>query len=801
MSLARCGSGGFYVRAGSLIITYLITKKKKMKTKYILLFALMLMASLNASAQIFRGRVVGEKQLPVEFATVALLSVQDSVLVGGTVTDNKGLFKITAPDAGPYLLSVSFVGYKKNVRQVTPAVAEEITLVPDDVMLDEVVITQHLPQFRLDNGGLTTKVENTVLSKSGTAMNVVGLLPGVLKKRDGTLEVLGKGVPLIYINNRKVRDLDELDRLNSENIKQIELITNPGAEYGASVGAVLKLKTTANKDDGFGVGVRSAVNYAHKVGNNDQVNMVYRRKSLELFGAFQYHLQQLKETGESTQDTYVDASWQQQAQTTDLGRNISYFSQIGFNYEINNNHSLGATYELTAAPRNKMYNDNRTDVYADQTLYDVWDTKTFSIEKEYPAHHSNLYYHGDVNSLEIDLNVDVLAGKTKENENINELSLNYDDYYITTLSKTDNKLYAGKLVLSYPLAGGKISGGSEYSYTHRTSDFSGFDDMLEGASDKIREKNLAFFLDCAYRFGNVNASAGLRYEDVHYDFYENNLYQSDESKHYRNLFPSLSLDGTMGEVHWALGYHIRIFRPYYEQLKNAVHYGNRFTYLGGTPNLQPTNIHAAELRAIYRDLQLFVGYNRYNDDILFSIEQLASDPKVSLIEFRNVDHRDEMTASLAFAPSIGCWKPEWMASVRSQWFKIGYLNEMKNMNGTTFGVRWNNSFQLPAGYIFRLDGEYTGKGVYQNTYTRPVSCLSVSLYKSFFNGRLDCLLEGNDLFHTMRDASTQYDGRVKMFRATKQNTQEVKLTVHYKFNLQKSKYKGTGAGLGEQQRL
>ena len=35
----------------------------------------------------------------------------------------------------------------------------------------------------------------------------------------------------------------------------------------------------------------------------------------------------------------------------------------------------------------------------------------------------------------------------------------------------------------------------------------------------------------------------------------------------------------------------------------------------------------------------------------------------------------------------------------------------------------------------------------------------------------------------------------------KRNTQEVKLTVHYKFNLQKSKYKGTGAGLGEQQRL
>ncbi len=647
----------------------------------------------------------------MEYATVALLSVPDSALVGGAVTDSKGVFKITAQDAGPYLLSVSFVGYKKFVQRVASSVEENITLIPDDLMLDEVVITQRLPQFRLDNGGLTTKVENTILSKAGTAMNVVGLLPGVLKKQDGTLEVLGKGVPLIYINNRKVRNLDELDRLNSENIKQVELITNPGAEYGASVGAVLKLKTTGNKNDGFGVGVRSVVDYAHKVGNNDQINMEYHRKGLDVFGAFQYRLEHLKETGESVQDTYVDASWQQKAQTTDLGRNISYFSQIGFNYEINEKHSLGATYELTSAPRNKMNNDNRTEVYGGQALYDVWNTYTFAIEKEYPSHHSNVYYHGEVNSLEMDLNVDVLAGKNKEEEHISELSRNYDD------------------------------------------------------------------------------------------FYENSLYQSDESKHYRNLFPSLSLEGAMGQVQWALGYHIQVARPHYEQLKNAIHYGNRFTYLGGAPNLQPTYIHAAEMRAIYRDLQLSVGYNRYNDDILFSIEQITSDPKISLIKFRNVDHRDEMTASLVFAPSIGCWKPEWTASLNSQWFKIGYLNEMKNMSGTTFGIRWNNSFQLPAGYIFRLNGEYTGKGVYQNCYTRPVSCLSTSIYKSFFNGRVDCLLEGNDLFHSMRDANTQYDDRVKMFRETKRNTQEVKLTVHYKFNLQKSKYKGTGAGLGEQQRL
>ena len=765
--------------------------------KYSILLVLLLIVSLNASAQMFSGRVLDDQKIPVQYATVALLSVADSSLISGTVTDEQGIFKIEVSESKPYLLAVSYVGYKRSIQRLMPSIIGDIVIIPDDRMLDEVVVTQHLPLYRLDNGGLTTKVENTILSKAGTAMNVAELLPGVLKRPDGTLEVLGKGTPLIYINNREVRHLDELDRLSAENIKQVELITNPGAEYGAAVGAVLKLKTVGKKIDGFGIGFRSVADYSYKIGNNDQLNVEYRQNGLDLFGTFQYRLQHLKETGETVQMTDVDTLWKQRTHSTDLGKNISYFGQFGFNYEINKNHSFGATYELTSAPRDKMSNDNRTEVYADHELYDVWNTNAFSIEKTYPTHHSNFYYHGDINSLEIDLNADVLVGKNKEEENIKELSLNYDDLYMTTFSETSNKLYAGKLVWAYPLFKGRISGGSEYSYIHRISDFSGFGNQILGTSDKIRERNLAFFLNCTWSLGGIDASA----EDVKSDFYENSIYQSDESKHYRNLFPSLSLKGSVGKVHWGLGYHIQVARPYYEQLKNEIHYGNRFTYLGGTPNLQPTYIHTAEMRAAYRDLQLSVGYNRYNDDILFSIEQATSDPKITLIKFRNVEHRDEMTASLVYSPGIGCWRPEWVASVQSQWFNIGYLDGTKNMNGITVGIRWNNSFQLPMGYIFRLNGTYTGKGVYQNSFTRPVSCFGVSIYKSFFNGRLDCTVEGNDLFHTVRDATTQYDNKVKIYRETQRNTQEVKLTVHYKFNLQKSKYKGTGAGLDEQQRL
>lgn len=113
---------GILCPTGYLLITYINEKKNENKLYFTVCADVD--GVLKSSAQIFSGRVIGENQLPVEYATVALLSVPDSALVGGAVTDSKGVFKITAQDAGPYLLSVSFVGYKKFVQRVASSVEE-----------------------------------------------------------------------------------------------------------------------------------------------------------------------------------------------------------------------------------------------------------------------------------------------------------------------------------------------------------------------------------------------------------------------------------------------------------------------------------------------------------------------------------------------------------------------------------------------------------------------------------------------------------------------------------------------------
>lgn len=237
-------------------------------------------------------------------------------------------------------------------------------------------------------------------------------------------------------------------------------------------------------------------------------------------------------------------------------------------------------------------------------------------------------------------------------------------------------------------------------------------------------------------------------------------------------------------------------------LNSAVRYGNRLTYLSGTPGLQPTYITSVSIGAIWNnDLQFQAGYNHYKDDIFFSFDQSESKPEITINKFRNEKNRNEMMLSAAYAPTFGIWQPRWSAVSSTQWLDIEYLGGKKSMNGTVFHLAWGNAFTLPVGFILRLDAAWNSSGFTQNRKMKSSGYVNVSLNKEFDNGRYNILLEGNDLFHTMRDASFFYDRRTFEYRSTKDNTRQIKITFSYRFNNKSRKYKGSEAGADEMQRL
>ena len=191
----------------------------------IFIVTILILFSVTSFAQTITGGIFAESGSPVSFANIVLMSA-DSVFLSGTITDEDGKFSIDKSQNAKFL-SVSCLGYETKVLSVNDAF-EKIVLKNSDLELQEITVSAGLPKTRIKNGAMVTDVQNTLLTKVGSTERMLGKIPGIVKTKDG-FEVFGKGTPEIYINGVKVRDNNELENIAPENIKNVEVITNPGA--------------------------------------------------------------------------------------------------------------------------------------------------------------------------------------------------------------------------------------------------------------------------------------------------------------------------------------------------------------------------------------------------------------------------------------------------------------------------------------------------------------------------------------------------------------------------------------------
>ena len=203
------------------------------------LFTFVMVATIVKSQNI-NGVVVDEGNEPIAYASISLLEANDSTFITGTTTNMDGKFCMTG-DVQNKILKVSYVGYA--TQYLEPMSDMRVVLSEAGISVGDVVITGSRPVYRMKNGALVAPIENTVLSKLGDGIDVLQQLPFI--NGDGSsVNVVGRrGTPLVYINNRKMQDWNELRQLSSDMIKDVQIIMNPGVEYDSSVTAVIKITT------------------------------------------------------------------------------------------------------------------------------------------------------------------------------------------------------------------------------------------------------------------------------------------------------------------------------------------------------------------------------------------------------------------------------------------------------------------------------------------------------------------------------------------------------------------------------
>ena len=671
----------------------------------------------------------------------------------------------------------------------------------DSIMLQEVVVTATRPLARISGDGIVTTVQGTALSELGTAKDVLGFIPGIISSNGG-IEVFGKGMPLIYINGRRMRNSIELDQLKSEKIKEIKLINNPGARYGSEANAVIRITTIKELGSGFALDTKTTLGYHDYLYGKEQVNMNYRKEGFDLFGMFEYDHTRVKGSSTNVQNT-----WSRQYDITRLtldskGRSQLFEGQIGFNYTTKRGHSFGGYYQTIGKP-GKTHSNSLSSLWSDDV--ELSSSVLNQHQKtNYYEHLADGYYSGTWGKWTADMTFDFLWRNNKNKQSVEETGGTSTLVPFDLRDKSNGRMLAGEFHLTRPMWKGNLNIGTEYTNSRRKDLFNGAESIIDDNDNLIKEYNAAFYAELMQRFGPVTVQLGLRYEHINSDYYEYGKKMDEQSRKYDELLPSVMLLIPVKQAMFQLGYSRKYSRPLYSQLSSTVTYVNQYIYETGNPLLKTSYNDNVSLNFRYKCFMLMAAYKHVKDQIITSCVAYDKDPSVTLFKKNNsANSLNNLQVMASVMPGfIGkVWYPVLSCGLVSQFYQIDYLGQSKSMNHPVAIVQYNNIFRLPKDYMLTANLRWRSKGDGENICMGQSWQIDLGASKTF-NKHWDVKLSLNDLFNTARKTQfTIYSGVRDVHIEKNVNTRAIELSVSYKFNMDKSRYKGKGAGKAEKERL
>ena len=753
------------------------------------------------------GRVVDAEGQPIEFANVSLHGAADpnssdrnSTYINGGVSNENGDFVIPCREK-KIMLKVTYVGYKTVTRHVSVGNIGTVTLQPETFMVKGVEVKGEIPQYKMAQGGMTVDVQHSILHDIGTADDLLSMIP-MVQSKDGKFEVLAKGEPEIYINNKKVRDPSELKQLKSVDIKSVDVITSPGAKYNAEVNAVIRIKTLKAQGEGLSLMVTSDTWKNNKWNNYDDLTLKYRTGGLEAFANVAL------DNGHYSNDQDLEQQLHIKKDFFDVRAGLPVRStwttlqyKGGLSYDFNADHSLGLSFSSQKMFYNKFKSDMTQHYLKNGAFYGDVLLKTDIDELDKPVWELNTYYVGKVGKLDIDLNATMLQRKSENHLNQQEYSQELGDRTITTLNCEDRKMMAGKLVLSYPVWKGVLSGGAEATSTRSYGRNVNQENIIPETDNEMKEKNIAGFAEYELQLGQWRLNAGLRFEHVKADYYLFGKWQQEPSRTYNDWFPNLSAAWQKDKWSAQLSYSKRITRPPYNMLTSMIVYDSRMFYEGGNPLLRPSVRQSVDLNLTYAWLTFMAGFTRENDLFTHIGRVYDEEQEIAIFQPMNFDHQDRVYATLVASPKFGFWQPTATLHYYQQMFDAEAYGAPKKLNKPEFSFDLKSWFVIHPTMKALVQMSYSGSNHWAFMYRGSNFAVNARLQKSFFNERLSCTLYANDIFRTARTKMTTYYAIGLTDQDVYTYTQCVGLTLSYNFNVSRSKYKGSGAGNDERNRL
>jgi len=767
-----------------------------------------------------KGRVVDSVSLQVvDYATVAVFPKGSSNVAGGMITDEKGQFTIDNLPAGEYTAKIDFIGYSTKTQtnivlsEAHPVVnLGDIKISGNSKKLEEVTVTgsRNFMENHLDK--FVYNVEKDVTSQGGVATDVLKKIPQVSIDVDGNVEMLGNGNIRVFINGKPSSMLDNnladaLQSIPAKQIKSIEIITSPGAQYDAQgTGGIINIILKDNKSRGVsgnisataGTRLENMTGAIHvKEGNLEM--------SLSMLGNWT-----LRGTTPGSLDRQTDSGALKQTATGTYERKGA-LPQFGLNWDINKTNSITAeaTYSNLELPGTNLVQQDKTG------FYPPTDTQTVR------------NVHGNSVFRATDVNVNYKKKFGKDGQELN-LSCQWND----GLGAVNYDQYETYILTNALAAGGMGNDNWNDRETYLTADYAHpvtkdvvLNVGVKGTLTRVNDNSNHSILDTASRLYIYDASQAdnfiynrdiyAAYASVTFpllDVYQVKLGLRDEETithtndtalsnlSYNFFAPSFVISRKLNKNQTLkLSYTKRLQRPGFRTLNPFINAADPENLIQGNPALKPERVDVGEL-SYYKFFDkgssiLITAYEKYQrDDNQTYIQYYASLPVGDSI-YRNVAVITTINASI-----------EQMAGINisgtlalSQKFELrGSFNffdkyiishfDSTISNSFNYRISGNANYQFSKTLVAEIFYSFNSPRTEIQGRFPAYTNYSFAIRKLFFDKKLSIAFTTTDPFNAYTDQFTSIKGT--NFTTTidrKVPNQSFGISVNYKFG--KMEYK------------
>ncbi|MEZ0542843.1 outer membrane beta-barrel protein [Fibrella arboris] len=784
-----------------------------------ILASLLTLAGLTCNAQI-QGTLITESGQPIEFATVTLHRAADSVVVKADFSDAMGQFQLPMPKAGQYRVSASQVGYERTWSGVIAVATDGVTLTAmvlkpsQGTTLNEVKVVGQKPLYERLADRTVVNVEGSTLAAGNTSLDVLARSPGVTIDNNDNLALRGRQNVLVLIDGRRQpmsgsELADYLKNLPADQLKSIELITNPPAKYDAQgTAGIISINLKKDQRQGTNGTVQASYGRSQYDKYTAGVTLNNRRKlvsgaSLNLFGSYTYANRagvalldihrDFFSVGPNRRQLFTGSSDQVNRV---LYKSLSHTARAGLDYTPSKRTVLGVVVSGQHSQTPNQLGLNQTSLFdANGRIVDTYDARNIRNFVS-PNGGINLNvkhtFADSTNAPELTADVDYARYKTSRLQELSTI------YQLTGRSGTllngdqqgDLSILSAKTDYTQPLAhGARLEAGAKFSRVSSDNDV--VFRLTEGSlttvdpnrTNRFRydETILAGYVNWNRTFVKTNLQVGLRAEQTLARGVQS-VGNDSFTRQYAQLFPSAAIKQTLSKNHeLVLTLSRRINRPSYNQLNPFRTIIDPTTSGAGNPNLRPETSYNLELTHTFNGKYTTgLSYSRTASPMIGVVQPETDSTVISTSV--NLDRQDYFALTLTAPVQPAKWWQMYNNVV------VYYARFVGSLAGTALdkgrpalNISSNHTFTFGKGWSGELNGTLQSGEQYGFLRVQPNGQVTVGLQKAVWDRKGTFRLNVADVFFTRTvNAVSSYDNYVERFYQ-RQDSRVATLSFSYRF--------------------